>query len=145
MDISEAECGSHGTAPRRDARSLIPLTPAVFHLMLALASGERHGYALVQEVERMTGGQVRIGPGTLYRSLQRMLVEGLLVELKDGSSPDDSRRRYYRLTEFGVIVAREEARRFEALVAAAVARGLLPGPDPVPSVGPGPAASGAAP
>jgi DNA-binding PadR family transcriptional regulator len=110
----------------RDPQALVPLTPAIFHILLALADGESHGYGIMQEVERLTDGQVRLGPGTLYRSLQRMLVEGLIEELDE--SPDsegDERRRYYRLTALGRRVAQAEALRLAALVRAARARKLL--------------------
>jgi DNA-binding PadR family transcriptional regulator len=106
---------------------LLPLTPAVFHIMLALAEGEAHGYGIMLEVDRITQGVLRIGPGTLYRSIQRMLVDGLIVERKEAVDPqvDDERRRYYRLTEFGLEVARAEAQRLSALVNAAREHGLL--------------------
>lgn len=106
---------------------LLPLTPAVFHIMLALADGERHGYGIMLEVDRITGGQLHLGPGTLYRSIQRMLVDGLIVERKDAVDPevDDERRRYYRLTQLGLSVARAEARRLSDLVKVARKRGLL--------------------
>jgi DNA-binding PadR family transcriptional regulator len=106
---------------------LLPLTPAVFHIMLALAKGECHGYGIMQQVDRITAGQLHIGPGTLYRSIQRMLIDGLIVERKDVVDPDvdDERRRYYRLTKLGLEVATAEARRLEALVKAARQRGLL--------------------
>jgi DNA-binding PadR family transcriptional regulator len=106
---------------------LLPLTPAVFHIMLALAEGEAHGYGIMLEVDRITQGALRIGPGTLYRSIQRMLVDGLIVERKEAVDPevDDERRRYYRLTEFGLEVARGEAQRLSSLVNAARERGLL--------------------
>ncbi len=110
-----------------DPRTLLPLTPAVFHIMLALAGGERHGYGIMQEVERLTKGRLNLGPGTLYRSIQRMLVDGLIEETKDvhGSEEDDERRRYYRLTKFGFDVAFEESRRLESLVNASRERILL--------------------
>jgi DNA-binding PadR family transcriptional regulator len=110
-----------------DPQSLLPLTPAVFHIMLALAGGERHGYGIMQEVERLTNGQLNLGPGTLYRSIQRMLLDALIVETKEVHDfvEDDERRRYYRLTSFGVNVARAEARRLQSLVHAAGDRGLL--------------------
>jgi DNA-binding PadR family transcriptional regulator len=112
-----------------DARiaALLPLTPAVFHIMLALAPGESHGYGIMLEVDRITDGALRIGPGTLYRSIQRMLVDGLIVEREEAVDPqiDDDRRRYYRLTKFGLEVARAEAQRLEALVKAARQRGLV--------------------
>ncbi|HXY34334.1 MAG TPA: helix-turn-helix transcriptional regulator [Planctomycetaceae bacterium] len=112
-----------------DARiaGLLPLTPAVFHIMLALAEGESHGYGVMLEVDRITAGALRIGPGTLYRSIQRMLVDGLIVERKEAVDPevDDERRRYYRLTQFGLEVAKAEAQRLSALVKAARERDLL--------------------
>jgi DNA-binding PadR family transcriptional regulator len=115
--------------PKEDDRiaGLLPLTPAVFHIMLALAEGEAHGYGVMLEVDRITQGALRIGPGTLYRSIQRMLVDGLIVERKEAVDPevDDERRRYYRLTEFGLEVARGEAQRLSDLVNAARERGLL--------------------
>ena len=106
---------------------LLPLTPAVFHIMLALADGECHGYGIMLEVDRITQGRLHLGPGTLYRSIQRMLVDGLIVERKEAVDPevDDERRRYYRLTQFGLNVARAEAQRLSALVKAARRHGLL--------------------
>src|SRR3954464_1325834 len=117
--------------PVRSSRvlsSLESVTPAVFHIMLALADGPRHGYALMPEVEQLTHGRVRLGPGTLYRSIQRMLVDGLIEELDypHDVASDDERRRYYRLTKLGKQVARAEAERLSALVQAASERGLLP-------------------
>jgi DNA-binding PadR family transcriptional regulator len=111
-----------------DPQSFLPLTPAVFHIMLSLAIGEGHGYGIMLEVERLTSGRLNLGPGTLYRSIQRMLVDGLIEETKDAqeSDEDDERRRYYRLTRFGLEVARAESRRLEALVNAARERKLLP-------------------
>jgi DNA-binding PadR family transcriptional regulator len=111
-----------------DPRTLLPLTPAVFHIMLALAGGECHGYAIMQEVERLTDGLLNLGPGTLYRSIQRMLVDGLIEETKvlHESDLDDERRRYYRITKLGLEVARAEAERLELLVNAARQRQLLP-------------------
>jgi DNA-binding PadR family transcriptional regulator len=104
-----------------------PVTPAVFHILLALADGESHGYGIMQEVELFTKGDKQLGPGTLYRSIQRMLVDGLIQELSialHGES-DDDRRRYYRLTAKGLVVARAEAQRLADLVDAARRRGLL--------------------
>jgi DNA-binding PadR family transcriptional regulator len=100
----------------------------VFALLLALSEGERHGYALISDVERLTDGAVRLGPGTLYRSLQRMRVDGLIEELDDTGPIDDrraERRRSYRITEAGRDAARAEARRLAVLVDAAKHRGLL--------------------
>lgn len=110
------------------ADSLLPLQPAVFHILLSLADGDRHGYAVIQEVEARTGGKVRLSAGTLYRSIQRMLEQGLIVEVRERPLPelDDERRRYYRITPFGVAVARAEARRLEQLVDMARAQGLAP-------------------
>ncbi len=104
----------------------LPLTPAVFHIMLALADGDSHGYGIMQEVDAMTAGKMRLGPGTLYRSMQRMEVDGYIEELplKLDSASDDERRRYYRLTPLGIAVARAEAARLAALVAAATKRKL---------------------
>jgi DNA-binding PadR family transcriptional regulator len=114
----------------RDPQELLPLTPAVFHILLVLADGEAHGYGIMLEVEELTRGQVRLGPGTLYRSIQRMQVDGLIEEAGERSGPDDDeRRRYYRLTELGRRVAEAEARRLATLVDVATARGLLPGRD----------------
>jgi DNA-binding PadR family transcriptional regulator len=111
-----------------DAAALLPLPPAVFHILLALAQEDRHGYALIQEIAARTGGEVRLGPGTLYRSIQRMLEQGLLVETRQRPAPplDDPRRRYYRITPFGRAVARAEARRLSELVKLARAHGVAP-------------------
>jgi DNA-binding PadR family transcriptional regulator len=113
---------------RPDPQRFLPLTPAVFHIMLALAGGESHGYGIMLEVERLTSGRLNLGPGTLYRSIQRMLLDGLIEETKDvhDSDEDDERRRYYRLTRLGLDVAKEEARRHQSLVNAARERKLLP-------------------
>jgi DNA-binding PadR family transcriptional regulator len=109
------------------AERLLPLTPAVFHILLALANVECHGYGIMLEVDRITRGRLHIGPGTLYRSIQRMLVDGLIVERKEpvDSEIDDERRRYYRLSDFGLEVAQAEADRLNTLVKAAKLRGLL--------------------
>jgi len=118
MDIPDLE---------RAAEDLTPLTPAVFHILLALADGANHGYAIMREVDALTGGRMRLGPGTLYRSIQRMVVDGLIVELTEqtGAEVDDERRRRYQLTPLGEAVARAEARRLDALVSASRDRGLL--------------------
>ena len=103
------------------------LTPAVFHILLALADGESHGYGIMQDVERFTNGETRLGPGTLYRSMQRMLVDGLIEELEISlhDETDEDRRRYYRLTPKGLSVAKREAERLADLVDAARHRDLL--------------------
>jgi DNA-binding PadR family transcriptional regulator len=110
----------------RDPESLLPLPQAVFHIMLALTEGERHGYAIMQEVAARTDGKVRLGPGTLYGSIKRMVDQGLIQE-DAGSSLDDERRRYYRLTPFGRKVASAEASRIEALFKQARSAGLITG------------------
>ncbi|MBO0782164.1 MAG: PadR family transcriptional regulator [Ktedonobacteraceae bacterium] len=111
----------------QDPDALLPLTPAVFHILLALAGGERHGYAIMSEVKQRSEGKVTMGPGTLYGSIKRMLKDGLIEEAGERSDPvlDSERRRYYRLTNFGLRVTRAEARRLESLVRAAQARHLL--------------------
>jgi DNA-binding PadR family transcriptional regulator len=123
--------------PARDPEELLPLTPAMFHILLALANGERHGYGIMQEIAQVTRGKLRIGPGTLYRSIKRMLADGLIEESDERPDPalDDERRRYYRLTEFGLRVTRAEAERLAQVVHVARARRLLDGPEPVPSLG----------
>ena len=115
-----------GEGPEEVAR-LLPLTPAVFHILLALAGGERHGYGIMQEIARATDGQMQIGPGTLYRSIKQMLAAGLIAESDERPDPalDDERRRYYRLAPFGWRVAQAEAERLARLVRAARARQLL--------------------
>jgi DNA-binding PadR family transcriptional regulator len=97
---------------------LLPLTPAVFHVLLALTDGRSHGYAIAQEVESRTDGKVRMGPGTLYGSLQRMCAAGLIQESRRGNEeagPGD-RRRYYTMTPFGRKVLRAETRRLSGVV-----------------------------
>lgn len=106
---------------------LLPLTPAVFHILLALADGERHGYAIMQEVAEITDGQMQMGPGTLYGSIKRMLRAGLIEETDDRPDPalDDSRRRYYQLTDHGHKVLVAEAERLALLVEEARRKDLL--------------------
>jgi len=112
--------------PEREPSSLIPLTPAVFHILLALAHGDCHGYAIMAEVNTLTQGQIHLGPGTLYRSIQKMVLDGLIDEIEHAhGADDDERRRYYKLTAFGKRVARAEANRLSILVKAATQRGVL--------------------
>src|SRR6476620_7358121 len=87
----------------RDRRDQLPLTPVVLHILLALSEGERHGYAIAQDVEAATNDQIRMGPGTLYGSIQRMLASGLIEEApaRKRAADDDERRRYYRMTSLG--------------------------------------------
>lgn len=106
-----------------DPREFLPLTPAELHVLLALAAGERHGYAILQEVERH-GPEVRLRTGTLYTVLKRMLDSGWVADSAAGRD-DDARRRYYRLTPLGARVLRAEVRRLDALVALARERRLL--------------------
>jgi len=105
------------------------LPPATFHILLALAEEDRHGYAIIQDVALRTGGELKLSAGTLYRSIQRMLEQGLIVETRDRPAPedDDERRRYYRITPDGAATAREEARRLAQLVRMARAAGFAPG------------------
>ena len=115
----------HETRP--DA--FVPLPAAVFHILIALADRDRHGYSIMQDVSARTGGKVRLSAGTLYSSIRRMLEQGLIEEL--GESPDpsssDERRRYYSLTRFGRRVAAAEVERLNAMVQQARATGLVPG------------------
>ena len=109
-----------------------PLTPAVFHILLALAPGEKHGYAIMQQVGRDSRGHVTMGSGTLYGSIKRMLAAGLIEEAGERADPtlDDERRRYYRPTDRGRRALQAELRRYRAVVALADRRRLLPGPQP---------------
>jgi DNA-binding PadR family transcriptional regulator len=108
--------------------ALLPLPPATFHILLALADEDRHGYAVIQEVASRTGGAVTLSAGTLYRSIQRMVEQGLIEEcdVRPSAELDDERRRYYRLTPFGLDVARAETERLHALVKIARAQGIVP-------------------
>jgi len=103
------------------------LQPAVFHILMALADDDRHGYAIIQEVRSRTNGDVRLSPGTLYRSVQRMLDDDLIIEVHERPAPelDDERRRYYRITKTGRTVARQEANRLSELVRLARASGFV--------------------
>jgi DNA-binding PadR family transcriptional regulator len=105
---------------------LLPLPAAVFHILMALADEDRHGYGIIQEVRTRTGDGVCLSPGTLYRSIQNMLDDDLIVEVSERPVPelDDERRRYYRITPFGRAVARAEANRLHELVRLARASGF---------------------
>lgn len=102
-------------------QELLPLTPPVFHILLALADEERHGYGIMQDVARQTGDALQLGPGTLYGCLKRMLAAGLVVESEERPDPalDDERRRYYRMTTLGQRVVRAEAERLNGALTAA--------------------------
>jgi DNA-binding PadR family transcriptional regulator len=112
----------------RDPLALLPLPSASYHILLALAGTERHGYAIMQEVSHATDGHMRLRSGTLYRSIHQMLEAGLIAEADERPDPalDDERRRYYRLTGFGERVAQAESRRLAALLEQARAKHLLP-------------------
>jgi len=119
----------------RDAVDLLPLTPVVLHILLALADGERHGYAIAQDVERSTNEQISMGPGTLYGSIQRMLTASLIEETahrrRNGDGDDaDSRRRYYRMTALGRRVLGLELARLNDVLRLARDKRLLRGPRP---------------
>jgi DNA-binding PadR family transcriptional regulator len=110
-------------------RKLDPLPSAAFHILLALAGEDRHGYAIMRQVEQQTGGRVRLGPGTLYSSLKSLLEAGLIEELDD--RPDESgtgeRRRYYHLTSAGLKIARSEAEKLAETLRVARAKRILKG------------------
>jgi DNA-binding PadR family transcriptional regulator len=122
---------------KNDPQAMLPLTPAVFHILLALADSERHGYSIMQEIAAHTEGKMRIGPTTLYRSIKHMLLDGLIVEADERPDPalDDERRRYYKLTSFGQQVALAETRRLEQALSVARSRPLLTGSRSVVSSG----------
>jgi DNA-binding PadR family transcriptional regulator len=108
---------------RLSAANLTPLSPAVFHILLSLGEGERHGYALKREISLRTGGRLKLGPGVLYGSINKMMDLGLIEESDDRPDPhlDDERRRYYRITAYGRKVAQAEAARMRDLVQRAAA------------------------
>jgi DNA-binding PadR family transcriptional regulator len=108
--------------------SFLPLPPAVFHIMVAVADRERHGYAIMQDVAARTDEKLKLSPGTLYGSIKRMLQDGLIEELDERPDPenDDTRRRYYRITPFGRRIAIAESARLEKLLSQARASGLTP-------------------
>jgi DNA-binding PadR family transcriptional regulator len=115
------------TEANHDPESELPLSPAVFHILLALADGEKHGYGIMQEVREITRDVIKMGPGTLYGSIKRMLASGLIEESDERPDPalDDERRRYYRLTPFGERVVAAEAQRLMHLVSVARSKRLL--------------------
>jgi len=114
-------------APEDNPEQHLPLTPAVFHILLALFDGDKHGYAIMREVEEATGGRVKMGPGTLYGAIKRLLKGALIAEVDERPDPalDDSRRRYYGLTDFGQRVLAAEAIRMDDLLEMARRKRLL--------------------
>ncbi len=122
--------------PNTDPQSFLPLSPAVFHILLALVDEERHGYGIMQEVKFRTNGQVRLVPGTLYGAIKRLLRQRLIEETDERSDPElnNERRRYYRMTELGQRVLGAEAARLARLVEQAQAKQLLPGWSPNPGL-----------
>jgi DNA-binding PadR family transcriptional regulator len=113
--------------PRRTPADLLPLTAPSFHVLVALADGEKHGYAILKDVKRRSAGRVTLTAGTLYGVIRRLLADGLIVESDERPDPalDDERRRYYRLTPFGRNVAAAEADRLAAMVDMARAKKLM--------------------
>lgn len=113
---------------RPDPESFLPLPSAVFHILVAVADRERHGYAIMQDIAARTDEKLKMSPGTLYGSIKRMLSEGLIEELEERPDPerDDVRRRYYRITRFGREVAMAESARLAKLLGQARASGLAP-------------------
>jgi len=112
-----------------DAASMLPLPEATLHILLAVADDDRHGYAIIQDVAARTNGELKLSAGTLYRSIARMMEQGLIVETRTRPAPEDAdeRRRYYRITPFGRTVARAEVERLAHLLKLARASGFVPG------------------
>jgi DNA-binding PadR family transcriptional regulator len=113
--------------PKRDPEPYLPLTPAMFHVLVALADGEKHGYAIMKEVEQRTAGSVTLSAGTLYGLVKRLVAEGMIEESRrrPAAAQDDERRRYYRLSAFGREVAVAEAERLEQALGLARAKRLV--------------------
>jgi len=110
-----------------EPESLLPLPQAAFHILVALAQGDRHGYAIMQDVAAGTDGNLKLNPGTLYTTIRRLLEQGLVIELDERPDPeeDDERRRYYRLTAIGRDIAKAEAARIQQTLAFARQAGLV--------------------
>jgi len=119
---------AHIDMTRSDADSLLPLTPGMFQVLIALADGEKHGYAILKEVARRTNGDITLSAATLYTIVRRFVQEGVIAESAERPDPslDDERRRYYRLTPFGREVAKAEAARMETALGMARAKKLIP-------------------
>ena len=116
------------TTANADLNSILPLSPATFHILLSLADQQRHGYSIMQDIAERTNGEIAMGPGTLYGAIKRLRKQGLIEEINAplNSTSDDERRRYYRLTSFGQKVGQAEAERLAQLVRQAQAKQLLP-------------------
>ena len=116
--------GRHSRKPD----DLLPLTPGMFHVLIALADGDKHGYAVIKEVARRTDGAIRLSAGTLYTLIRRFVQDGVIAESahRPAAALDDERRRYYRITDFGREVARAEAARMESTLSMARAKNLIP-------------------
>lgn len=112
----------------QDYNSYLPLSPATLHILLALAAEDRHGYGIMQEVARQSSGKYKLGPGTLYDNLRRLMNEGLVEEVSRRSTKEDPRRRYYRLTSFGRGVLAAEIARLQGVVREAKLHLYLPNP-----------------
>ena len=138
MDISTTNAAAEAS---HIPDGITPVTPAAFHILLALLASASHGYAIMQKVERLTGGRVKIGNATLYRSIQKLAVDGLVEEFSDPAAEGDERRREYRLTPLGLRVARSEAMRLHMLVQVARRLGLLSEKRTAHPARPNPAAS----
>lgn len=113
-----------------EPETLLPLRPSVFHILLALSDGDLHGYGIMQEVAEHTAGQIKLGPGTLYGAIKRLLADCLIVEVAERPDPelDDERRRYYRLTDFGQKVLKAEVQRISKMVSVAQRKRLIAKP-----------------
>ena len=112
--------------PRSNPEVELPLKPAVFHILLALSEAHRHGLGIADEVENATNGAIRLGPGTLYRSLKEMTLSGLVDEVPAPQEDEDPRRKFYRMTKVGRKVLKAEASRYEHIVEVARRRHVLP-------------------
>ena len=123
MDISILDMSQ----TRKPTKSRAPLKPAVFHILLALSKGELHGLGIADEVERANDGTMRLGPGTLYRSLKTMIQDRLIRETHPPEPDEDPRRKFYRITAEGRKVLQAEAERYEQIVRIARGRDVLPG------------------
>ncbi|HEX8813939.1 MAG TPA: PadR family transcriptional regulator [Terriglobales bacterium] len=110
-----------------DLRSLLPLTPAVFYVLFALMDGDKHGYAIMQQTTAHSDRKFRMGPATLYTTLQRLLDLGLIEEVERGRNSEDSRRRYYRIARTGKLLLEAELARMDSAVRLARKRKLVPG------------------